>query len=124
MDLVRTSILVLLALPSVQGRFVGMSNHPKLLDRHTIETDAIQSEYVVVLNDSTENIEGALEDLINSTAAEIRYVYKNIFKGASIRGIRNFELASFLDHSFVKYVSPVSTYFLFKTLFLSMLFNC
>lgn len=111
MRLTNYTVFVFLYLISgVQGRLGNI--HPKLLDLSHGEERGIKNEYVVVLDDSTEDIEGALQELLTTTGGKIQYIYKNIFKGAMISAVPSFRLASFLDNVKVKYASPVRNIFL------------
>jgi hypothetical protein len=101
-----------------QMRTMGLS-HPKLEQNSANDSNnCIECEYIIQLIDDIpdDDIESTIRQLITGTSgsngsrdntANIKYLYKHVFKGAAVYGITNDQLILILNSPQVQHVSRV-----------------
>jgi hypothetical protein len=83
---------------------------PKATSRstnHDEVEEVVNDEFIFVLDDDVEDVTETVRILVTLARGEIKYIYKNVFKGAAVTGIPMERLRSVLDDKAIKYATPV-----------------
>jgi hypothetical protein len=119
MDYIRLILLVPFGVCLLMSSNVNSQptfQHPKILDDDIVEpgkavSSIIDKEYIIVLSNTTTDVNSTMDNLMSMSVqdgGQIRFVFKNVFKGFSVSGMSNARMTQILDNAVVHSASRVS----------------